>query len=103
MLQRAKSRGEETGRVVPTDLLHATYDQVNASVEKLAPLVDWVFEIENEAEPKIVRVRKTTDPGTDTGATKDIPMDWQQFKQVWRRQDNEVLLVTSCGEKKICP
>jgi len=71
---RAASRAAETGRIVPLETLRDSFDQVPISVEKLAPLVDFVAHIDNDCEPKLVGVCKR-------GVNGMAPHCWSEVRE----------------------
>lgn len=48
IFERARKRGERTGRVIPRDALEQSMREVPRSVDELEPLVDYVVTIEND-------------------------------------------------------
>jgi len=62
-------RAEVTGRVVPTDLLELSMEQVPKSVALLRPLVDFAVEINNT--------------GTEDVDIVTENVDWDVFKSQW--------------------
>lgn len=64
-----QKRANETGRVVPKDLLCSVIEQVPKSVERLAPQVDFVVEIDNASDDEL----QLTTEG----------MSWEHFKDIW--------------------
>lgn len=59
VLQRARKRGEQTGRHVPEDVLRAALEQVPRSVEVLSPLVDYscCFSNEGDGDVRLVKIK----------------------------------------------
>jgi len=55
--RRAASRADSTGRVVPEADLRDSFEKVPKSVEKLAPLVDFVAYICNDEQPSPTLVK----------------------------------------------
>jgi len=82
IFQRAKFRGEKTGRVVPPDLLEESIRQVPASVEQLSPLTDVVFTIENNEGKPLRLINNHTE--------KDSTTSWNDFAKCWKQKQEHV-------------
>lgn len=69
VLARARARAEETGRVVPEELLLEAFEQVPRSVDALGHLVDYHVTLHNPADGNIQIVTE--------GET------WESFQGKW--------------------
>jgi predicted kinase len=67
VLERAAKRALETGRVVPLSTLERAFQEVPKSVNELAPLADYVCELQNGEDIKIMTKGET----------------WHKFKSKW--------------------
>lgn len=70
VIERAKNRAKDTGRVVPPDTLKLSLKQVPISVSKLASKVDFFCEIDNS--PNLNEVKLVTESIT-----------WDSFRDNW--------------------
>lgn len=86
IFQRAKTRGEKTGRVVPIELLEESIRQVPASVAQLSSLTDVVYTIENnEGQPlKLVNSHSKDESSSST----TVP-SWSDFAQSWKQEQEQ--------------
>ena len=92
MHARAIQRGITTGRVVPPELLDQAFDAVEASVTALTPFTDFTICIENETQPRVSRyvtVSSHCDDGTGTIGKQQSGLSWPEYKELWRRDDQE--------------
>ena len=93
---RAKKRAERTGRVVPTDLLNESIEQVPRSVKQLSPLADVVFVIANDdGAPLQIESTKIGD-NTNKGGT------WEEFAAVWDSSSKEQGALSKCMREREC-
>jgi len=83
VLQRAKERGEKTGRVVPVKLLEESMEQVPKSVDSLATEADFACRVVNRSgvEPYLERVGSAPFP------PKEIDLSWDLVKSLWKDID----------------
>jgi hypothetical protein len=65
-------RALQTGRVVPEIILKESMDTIPTALEVLAPLVDALWEIENENEPRL--------------GGRSSMQTWEDFHQTWNQQ-----------------
>ena len=75
VLQRAKKRGERTGRMIPESILNATLEQVPRSVAILAPLVDYSCTINNDVQG--------VDDDLSLLETSTGDTSWEAFTKNW--------------------
>merc|ERR1711953_1487719 len=83
VLERAKRRGEQTGRVIPKDVLLESMEAVPRSVATLAPYADFVCRIHNSGseEPRLERESGAPFP------PPSVEMDWGLLTQLWNDVD----------------
>mmetsp|Transcript_20443 Transcript_20443/g.43845 ORF Transcript_20443/g.43845 Transcript_20443/m.43845 type:complete len:485 (-) Transcript_20443:379-1833(-) len=94
--ERARIRGEKTGRFVPDEILQESMDQVPRSVEALMEKADAVHTVANdEGRPlRLVRSfwggmeREVPVTDQDEGA-EEWSGAWKEFARSWRTDDNE--------------
>lgn len=78
ILERARRRGEATGRFVPLEILEASMRQVPASVQSLSQFATRTFTIQNnEGQPMELLSTKKDDP----------PPTWQDFRNAWKEEE----------------
>jgi hypothetical protein len=90
VLERARKRGSETGRVVPEELLMDAIKQVPESVRVLREKVDYCAVLGNEGDDDVV-LRGVWEGGVkreDLGEGKRLGSEgggkeWQEFKGNW--------------------
>jgi len=75
VFERAKKRGESTGRMIPEEILENSLEQVPLSVSILSPLVDFSCEIDNSV------ISKDDDIKLVKTSTRDL--SWDGFNSVW--------------------
>ncbi|GMH89540.1 hypothetical protein TrST_g11356 [Triparma strigata] len=93
VLERARKRGEQTGRHVPEDILRAALEQVPRSVEILSPLVDYscCFGNEGDGDVRLVKIKGervglASGQGLSLVNRHNDPVGsavWQSFKDNW--------------------
>jgi predicted ABC-type ATPase len=98
VVERAQKRAIETGRHVPLDVIRDTYHKINASMQILSPVTNFVASFENEKdslEPRLIYTsgRDVVDfeaaavvDTLDDEATCTLPNEnWKDdFREVWR-------------------
>jgi len=81
VLDRARRRGDETGRYVPESLLRETLESVPKSVKILSPLVDYVAEFDNDGG---IKYRLGGGEGGESISLDDTEREeWKAFKDNW--------------------
>mmetsp|Transcript_37960 Transcript_37960/g.83233 ORF Transcript_37960/g.83233 Transcript_37960/m.83233 type:complete len:403 (-) Transcript_37960:1263-2471(-) len=93
---RAKTRAERTGRVVPTDLLDESIEQVPRSVGQLSPHADVVFVIANDDGASLQIESKKIGGNITKGGT------WEDFANVWDSTSETQGADEKCARKKEC-
>lgn len=84
VLRRAEERAKRTGRVVPPKILLDSMEAVPISVRALAPLADFVCEVQNFGvgqEPRILRTEGAPFPAPE------VNVSWDLMKHMWDEVD----------------
>merc|ERR1712048_39822 len=83
VLARAAKRAEQTGRVIPKDVLLESMEAVPRSVATLAPHADFVCRIHNSGneEPRLERESEAPFP------PPSVDMNWDLLTQLWKDVD----------------
>jgi hypothetical protein len=89
---RAATRANITGRVVPTQLLEESIQQVPKSVAKLSPLADAVHVIANQPNQPLELISSTvqlpmkygmTEPCNRSRTSTKVKITWDDFARSW--------------------
>ncbi|CAK0879498.1 unnamed protein product, partial [Prorocentrum cordatum] len=91
VIRRAEQRGKTTGRVVPTETLLASMEEVPESVRALAPYCDFCCRVLNREgqQPQLMREPDAPLP------PRTVDVNWDTIKSLWENPDKN-------GDGELC-